>query len=267
MDALNPWLGTPRLRPAVFRSIAVSFLIALTAGCSSAPPTLTRSAEFFCPARAMVVLPDATTRPSFEAGVTRNHLIPEAAEFFTLRQLGRRLESVLLQAGYRSVAFFGYRCSGFALVPDLERIERNGQPFEGTSRFAPPGPVDRFDVEEVKQRLHFAPNGTYRQMVVIVEDDPNSEPATVPGVGDLQARVATGQSSLPFGFDDVLFGEAYKVRVLVYELKKGPGDREVQIVDRFDGPEGPRHLTASGLYEALRSPPELETPVAPDVDL
>ncbi len=205
--------------------------------------------------------PAPSPRPSFEAGVNKAHLVPSGVEDFTLRQLGRRLESVLVQAGYRQVRYLGYRCSGFALIADLERIEADATPFEGAARFGPPPESDRFAEEELTQRLSFAANGTYRQLVLLVEDNPTKEPKTLPTVSDLQVRVATGQSSLPFGFDDVLFSADHAVKVLIYEYEKGPEDKQVRLIDRFDGPGGPRHLTRSGLYRALRSPPQVELPI------
>ena len=231
--------------------LVVTSLQVMVAACATSPSASTDRADWFCPAKTIPPFPQPVPKPSFIAGINRDHLPVDASET-TLRQVGRRLEAVLLQAGYRSATYLGYGCSGFALVADLERIEPDGTPFAGDLRFGPQRDDSAFDAAEVARRLFFAPPGFYRQIILLVEDDEVGEPTTLATSGDLRERVATGQSSLPYAYDELGFESEYLVRVLIYEFEKGTGDKDVRLHDRTDGPEGPRHLTKANLYDALR---------------
>ncbi|MEL7372531.1 MAG: hypothetical protein AAFN74_26640, partial [Myxococcota bacterium] len=135
----------------------------------------------------------------------RRHVMG-GARSATLRQVSQRLEALLVRAAFGTPTYLGFGCAGFALVADLERIHADGTPFEGDDRFGPGSPSEVFDLQEVTARLHYAPNGFYRQVVFLVADDPAADADSSPLGGDLGTIVATGQNKLPYGYDEIPFG-------------------------------------------------------------
>ncbi len=237
-------------------SLSFAFLALLALCCQSAPapkkaPPIDRNATWFCPARAMPNFPDPPPPSSYSARIPRDQLFGADVEVKTLRQVARKLESLFAQGSFQHVSFMGFGCSGFAVLAELERIRADGTPFSGLDRFGPAGPADRFDLDEVAQRLHYAPNGYYRQTVFLVSDDLPEEADTLQTADDLQNVVATGQLNLPYGYDEIPFGPQHSVRVLLYEFEKGPGDKQVRNIDSENDPAAQQRAR---IYRGLGAP-------------
>ncbi|MEM7676840.1 MAG: hypothetical protein AAF449_12625 [Myxococcota bacterium] len=175
----------------------------------------------------------------------------------TLRQVSQRLEALLIGASFGTPTYLGFGCAGFALVADLERIHADGTPFAGNDRFGPAGQSELFDLAEVTERLRYASNGFYRQVVFLVADDPNEEVDSSSLGGDLGTIVATGQNRLPYGYDEIPFGAQHSVRALVYEFEKGPSDGQVRRIDAQTARDGEHHASRTHIYRALTGPLEL----------
>ena len=169
-----------------------------------------------------------------------------------LRDVGRRLEGVLLEAGFRQVSYLGYECDGFAVLADLERIEADGTPYAGDERFGPSGRPDAFNLTEFISRLFYAPPGYYRQIVFVVTRNVIRESDALPTEGDLQTLVNRGRSALPTAYADVAFETEVGVRALIYEFARGPGDDRARMIEPDGRLSATVHLSKAHIYRALR---------------
>ena len=217
------------------------------------PPSTTAGIKAVrCPADGLAAFPDPVPRASVVAGIPRALLLG-AAESMTLRQLARRLEAVLLQAEFRQMSYLGYKCDGFALVADLERIQADGTPFDGDDRFGPSTQAETFNLATYIQRLFFAPPGYYRQIVFLVTDEQIRESADLPTEGRLKAIGERGAEDLPFAYDRVNFEPRHRVRALIYEFEKGPGDQQARMIDPDGRLGGTVHLSKAKIYRAFEA--------------
>ena len=215
------------------------------------PPTVAQ--QWFCPARNLPAFPDPVSPPSAATEILGAVLFGVDAEATTLQQVGRRLEAVLVQAGFRRVRYMGFGCSGFAIMAELEHIDADGTPLAGADRFGPSEDGDAFDIEAIARSLSYAPTGHYRQIVFLV-DDVRRSAERMPSAGDMQAHVATGQADLPFGYDELPFGPNDRVRALVYAFHKGEGDLDVQLLAPDGEVNAPLHLSKANIFRALGAP-------------
>lgn len=166
-----------------------------------------------------------------------------------LFQVGQKLADALERAHYSEYSFFAAP-DGFALTARLERIREDGTPAPEEFRFIEPGADEPFTLSSYIQRLFFAPQGFYRQIVFIATDKPFVASGEAPSAATAEEWLRRGANMLPPIYRTMPFGPGYSVTALVYEFRKGAADRDVATLTpgRLAGRE---HLVKAGIYSAL----------------
>lgn len=181
----------------------------------------------------------------FEYEVFTNRDFPEAQ---TLDAVANQLEGALRRAGYSGFRFFGVGNNGFALVTKLERINRDGHPFDGPARWQSISTaafgLESFSLREYLLALFTPRVGRFRVFAVIVT------PQDLVLATDKELDVASveqwqrhGSAALPDMIGQQPFSERHRVFVLVYEFSKEEGEAP-QVVDSGSAL---KHLKAAGI--------------------
>ncbi len=216
------------------------------------PPSTTRLI-MPCPSEALPPFPDPVPRPSVVATVPRGLLFGSDRGPKSLGDVGRRLEAILVKAEFRQLSYLGYKCFGFAVIADLERIEPDGTPFAGERRFGSSEKVTQFSIADYVARLFYAPPGYYRQIVFLVTPEQKIEDTgTLPTEGELEAVLNEGLSALPAAYDDSEFTRRHRVLALIYEFEKAAGDTQARMIDPNGRLEATVHLGKANIYQSLR---------------
>jgi hypothetical protein len=166
-----------------------------------------------------------------------------------LRQVGDQIVRALVQAQYSEYSFYAAP-GGFALVARLERMADDGAPLPGQWRFLSPSTTEPFSVTTYVQRLFFAPQGFYRQIVFVVTDQSFAPTGAKLDTAAADKLLAEGANRLPGDFSAMPFSAGHGVTALVYEYRKGAADRDVSALSpgRLTAAD---HLRRSGLLPAL----------------
>ena len=167
----------------------------------------------------------------------------------SLSSVGAQLVGALEQARYFEYSYYRVP-NGFALVARLERIAPDGTPLPEEFRFLLPGSQEPFSLGVYIKQLFFAPEGFYRQIVIVVTDRPftaTGETLDAPAAARL---LSGGASRLSNDFDTMRFTEAHRVSALIYEFRKGAQQGDVSTLT--PGRLGARtHLERAGIYQGL----------------
>jgi hypothetical protein len=167
----------------------------------------------------------------------------------SLSSVGAQLVGALEQARYFEYSYYRVP-NGFALVARLERIGSDGTPLPEEFRFLLPGSQEPFSLAVYIKQLFFAPEGFYRQIVIIVTDRPftaTGEALDAPAAARL---LGGGANRLSNDFETMRFTEAHRVSALIYEFKKGAQQGDVSTLT--PGRLGARtHLERAGIYQGL----------------
>ncbi len=178
---------------------------------------------------AMPEFPWPPPRASASVLLPRASLMETASQEVSLGAIGRKLSQALTEAGYAEQSV--YRApGGFALVARLERIKPDGAPEAERVRFNPPDMAQPFSLATYVQQLFFAPEGFYRQIVFVVNDQAFVASGRELTASQAQTLLADGANRLPPAFDKMAFSPAHEVTALIYEYRKGPADREVETL-------------------------------------
>ncbi len=190
--------------------------------------------------------------PSAKVTIPRALLLAgTTVEAQTLGEVGERLESALIQAGYVEFGYQSVGCSGFAMVTRLERIDEEGRPLEGTLRFAPPESKPNWSLGGYISRLFYAPPGYYRQIVFAATEKPyeRDQLAAPPTREELDEMLERADvTALPNAMLQRPFTRGHRLHALIYEFEKGEADRDVRQVSRLGGAA---HVRAAGIYSGL----------------
>ena len=167
----------------------------------------------------------------------------------SLSSVGAQLVGALEQARYFEYSYYRVP-NGFALVARLERIGPDGTPLPEEFRFLLPGSQEPFSLGVYIKQLFFAPEGFYRQIVVVVTDRPftaTGETLDAPAAARL---LGGGANRLSNDFETMQFTEAHRVSALIYEFRKGAQQGDVSTLT--PGRLGARtHLERAGIYQGL----------------
>ena len=210
----------------------VAILAALVfAGCASTPVAYAPPP----PAPAWVIpgvmlLPRTIPKPSTKTQIERIEIVA-SDKSVSLLEVGERLERGLKAAGYSDFSYFQTFTDrpGFALVTQMERIEDDGSPKSGTTRFLPPGEGEYFSLRRYLASLVSEPVGYYRVIFFLVADE-TIDSTNAPMSGSLaDAYITTGEIRLPREFGTFEFTRKHNIDVYVYEFQK-KGDNELSLV-------------------------------------
>jgi hypothetical protein len=167
----------------------------------------------------------------------------------SLSSVGAQLVGALEQARYFEYSYYRVP-NGFALVARLERIDPDGTPLPEEFRFLLPGSQEPFSLAVYIKQLFFAPEGFYRQIVIVVTDRPftaTGETLDAPAAARL---LGGGANRLSKDFETMRFTEAHRVSALIYEFRKGARQGDVSTLT--PGRLGARtHLERAGIYQGL----------------
>ncbi|MFP4518736.1 MAG: hypothetical protein ACLFQ5_04705 [Oceanicaulis sp.] len=170
----------------------------------------------------------------------------------TLKDVGDRLADALSEAGYAEYKFYAVDTYGIAVVTRLEGVAPDGAPLEAALRYVPPGEDAPFSITNYLLRLFVAPEGYYRYIVFIINDQPYPmADATLDEAVALSRLTDGGLTGAPDGLDAYAFHEGYEVDALIYEFRKEAGGVALLAPGRLPPLA---HLDGAGLLAALEGP-------------
>ncbi len=148
-----------------------------------------------------------------------------------------------VQIGYQSIG-----CDGFAVISYLERIDSQGRPLPDEVRFLPPGAKEPWSLRGYLTRLLTAPEGKYRQIVIVGTDKPMDEFGDAPTSGEVLDMMDDAGQELPETLKNYAWNSSHRLVALIYEFERpaGRGD-PIRVPPRGLG--GTKHLTGAGLYK------------------
>jgi hypothetical protein len=171
----------------------------------------------------------------------------------SLASVGAQLVKALEQARYFEYSYYRVP-NGFALVARLERIGVDGTPLPEEFRFLLPGSQEPFSLAVYIKQLFFAPEGFYRQIVVVVTDQPFAATGDKLDSSAAAKLLSGGANRLSNDFDTLPFTAAHRASALIYEFRKGAKAGDVSTLN--PGRLGARtHLERAGIYQGLAARP------------
>jgi HEAT repeat protein len=161
----------------------------------------------------------------------------------TLGEAHAALDGAIRAAGFPQVPLYGAP-GGFALVTQVERMDRNGSPLPPPDRFSPGKPTPR-SLGEYLAQLFLGPPGEFRFISLAVTTQPNVEMTGSRFTEeDARALAAGGGRVLPPELAHLPMADR-EILVLVYHFERQPGG--LPLVHR-PGPIGwDRHLALAGV--------------------
>jgi hypothetical protein len=148
-----------------------------------------------------------------------------------------------VQVGYQSVG-----CDGFAVISSLERIDSQGRSLPEDVRFLPPGAKEPWSLQGYLLRLMTAPEGKYRQIVIVGTDMPLNEFSDPPTSAEILDMMDEAEISIPPGLKAYKWRRRHTLTALIYEFDRPAGNGDpVRVPPRGLG--GTKHLTGAGLYK------------------
>ncbi len=169
-------------------------------------------------------------RPSVAAVVPMASLLGCAAGA-TLRDVGRRLETLLGEAGYDERSYYAVP-DGFALVARLEQIHPDGTPKEPPDRWSlAVRPMTRFSIIAYFRALFAATPGHFRIITFVVTPHPFTAGRARVEQQEAQAWLSEGLNTLPAAIGALPLTDAYACTALVYEFERRTVDHPVRFKD------------------------------------
>lgn len=157
------------------------------------------------------------------------------------------IQRALRTVGHMQVGYQLIGCDGFAVISVLERIDSQGRPLQDNVRFLPPGTKERWSLTGYLTRLLSAPEGKYRQIVIIGTDKDWLGFDDPPTTAEVLAMMDDGSERIPDILDDYLWRERHRLTALIYEFDRPAGNGDpVHVPPRGLG--GVLHLSGAGLY-------------------
>jgi hypothetical protein len=176
-------------------------------------------------------------------------IVPRTLPGVNVKTLGELYDSLLAALGRASTGFetglFGGVPNGFAVVARMERIQTNGAPYPGDSRWVMQG-MPFLSLSDFLGNLFFEKPGYFRVIALVATNDVNfsADPnAKLPSIGQGAREMPTEMRAKAFDTQSLL--------ALIYTFERKPG---AEITTWPDGaPSGTQHLTAAGLLGALQT--------------
>lgn len=159
------------------------------------------------------------------------------------------VERALRSVGHAQVGFQSVGCDGFAAISYLERIDANGRPLSDGTRFLPPGAKEPWSLSGYLTRLFSAPQGKYRQIVIVgtdrLMDDFGAAPTTEEGL----EMIDDSNAERPPVLREYLWRRGHhRLVALIYEFDK-PAGRGAAVHVPPRGLGGTKHLQGAGLVK------------------
>jgi hypothetical protein len=150
-------------------------------------------------------------------GVTPGDNTPVTAVAKAVQRSFRKVGHV--ETGFQSIG-----CDGFAMISQLERIHTDGRPFEGRLRFLPPDTEEPWSLTGYLRSLLFAPEGKYRQIVILGTDKQFTVFSDAPSTEELEAMMDNSDPVIPNQLSTFLWRSDHELVALIYEYERPAGD-------------------------------------------
>ncbi len=168
----------------------------------------------------------------------------------TLGEVAMRLTTALGGLGYSEHSFYAAP-GGFALATRLEQIEFDGTPKGGPLRWSAELPPRKlFSLESVIDALFSAPEGHYREIVFVVNDQPFSTAARPVTREEAGAWLSGGLNRLPNSIAAQPLNDAHIGTALIYQFRK-VGYTRAAVANPDGAVPAVQHLERSGILAAL----------------
>jgi hypothetical protein len=168
----------------------------------------------------------------------------------TLGEVAIRLTTALDGLGYSEHSFYAAP-GGFALATRLEQIEFDGTPKGEPLRWsAELPPKEYFSLGSLIDALFSAPEGHYRVIVFVVNDQPFTTSARNVTQAEAGAWLQGGMNRLPDLIAAVPLDDGYVGTALIYQFRR-VGQAGAAAANPDGAEPAIRHLERSGILAAL----------------
>jgi hypothetical protein len=187
--------------------------------------------------------PQPTTQMVLEATLL-------AAGATTLGGVADRLTTVLGNLGYSEHGFYAVP-GGFALATRLEQIEFDGTPKPEPLRWSSAlPPRELFSLSDFVRALFTAPEGHYRVIVFVVNDQAFAASGETVSGEEALAWIGAGLNRLPDSIADRPFTERHAGTAMIYQFHR-VGHEQEPIANPDGAETAARQLERSGILTAL----------------
>lgn len=172
----------------------------------------------------------------------------------TLGDINCILSEAIVKANYKK-SYYSIDPTGFAIVTQLERIEKNGDPVaeKERSNFNAISSDEKFSLHLFIENLFKARKGFYRCIVFLITAEAYvSNSGKSPSRSETDAWLGKGFNKLPKWITEEKFTTDYTITALVYEFEKSESDATARIVTNSSC-DAINHLQKAGIYDKLTS--------------
>ncbi len=170
-----------------------------------------------------------------------------------LKDIDHELKITLSICGYEKLSYFRVSNSGFAIVTEMEQIEKDGNPKPENDRwvFNPNAslPSNEFSMLDYIKCLFRAQKGYYRCIVFIITDQFLSSKSIPPTRQEINEFVEKGGNKLPKKIGDLKLTKNYTINAIIYEYVKEENSVEPQLQKRLSART---HLASINFYKNLK---------------
>lgn len=153
-----------------------------------------------------------------------------------------------VKVGHVEIGFQSIGCDGFAMISRLERIHSDGRPFDGRLRFLPPDTEEPWSLTGYLRQLLMAPEGKYRQIVILGTDKVFTEFSEPPTTDELDAMIIVADPVAPGLLDTLRWRPEHELVALIYEFERPAGNgAPIKVPPRGIG--GTNHLVGAGFLK------------------
>jgi hypothetical protein len=185
--------------------------------------------------------------PTTQAPFDRELLVRDGK---TLGDVADRLTKSLAGLGYSERSFY-HAPGGFVLATRLEQIDFDGTPKTGQQRWsAKLPPREIFSLSGFIKALFSAPEGHYRVIVFVVNDQPFSTTGRTASQADALAWLQGGLNRLPPSIAKTPLNDAHDGTALIYQFRK-VGQSGAVLANPDGAAPAVQHLERSGILDAL----------------
>lgn len=178
--------------------------------------------------------------------------IPESyfKNCITLNDINTKLDHTLDRCGYVRKSYF-YVPNGFALVTQIEQIDKDGTSKPENERWHDNYGMGEFSLENYLTKLFFAKPGFYRCIVFIISDNYYIYSEDLTTRKQAEEWLISGTNKLPEEIGKISVNNKYLFDVLIYEFKKDETESEAKILIP-SAITGRAHLRKSRILEELK---------------
>lgn len=187
---------------------------------------------------------------SAEDTIPRSFLLKTSGKNVVLRDVDQRLVAALDACGYVDKSYYAVP-DGFALVTQLEQINRDGTPKGPPERWsAKVDPLSTFSLSDYIDALFTANPGRYRVIVFVITSRPFSQADAKVSKEETLSWLSKGLNQLPASIGNLPFIESYAATALVYEFDE-PRAGEKAVLITPSNLTGRDHLTKAKIWPTL----------------